>query len=198
MTTNITIDKNQDQKSTEPNRRDEAGAANPSTWQLHWVHIWAIYNPVTNTIAGLFSLSATAPTLPSGYTHKAYVGAVYNNSSGNFISFFQRNNQARCTYGSFANFLTNGQIPLNEWNPLTPNIPPTARIAISYMALLASGVGVIFSLKGNDNGNAYYRYTIPGASGLTEVLFPVNESGNLYIKIIDVDNVHLQTTGWEF
>ncbi|MBI5177749.1 MAG: hypothetical protein HZA04_00635 [Nitrospinae bacterium] len=198
MTTAVIIDKNIAQISTQPNYRDEAGAANPSTWQSHWVHIWAIYNPVTNTIAGLFSLSATAPTLPSGYTHKAYVGAVYNKSSGDFISFFQRNNQARCTYGSFANFLTIGQIPLDTWTALTPDIPRTARIAISYMALLASGVGVIFSMKGSDNGNAYYRYVIGANSGLTEVLFPVNESGNLYIKIIDVDNVHLQTTGWEF
>jgi hypothetical protein len=43
---------------------------------------YVIYNPTTLATAGLFSLSATAPTLPSGYTFFARIGAVRTDSSG--------------------------------------------------------------------------------------------------------------------
>jgi hypothetical protein len=39
-----------------------------------WYSVWVIYNGTTT--AGLLSTSATAPTLPSGYTYKARVGWV--------------------------------------------------------------------------------------------------------------------------
>lgn len=41
-----------------------------------WYAVWVIYDPTTPTVAGLLSLSSTAPTLPSGYTYKARVGWV--------------------------------------------------------------------------------------------------------------------------
>jgi hypothetical protein len=48
-------------------------------------YLYAIYNPSTLAVASLISASANSPTLPSGYTYKALVGWVYNDSSGNFI-----------------------------------------------------------------------------------------------------------------
>jgi hypothetical protein len=54
-----------------------------------WYYIWLIYNPSTQTTAGLFSTSTSSPTLPSGYTKKRLVGAVRNDSSGNFLEFYQ-------------------------------------------------------------------------------------------------------------
>jgi hypothetical protein len=65
-----------------PNALD-TGAEALSTWY----YIWVIYNGTT--VAGLFSLSATAPTLPTGYTHKALVGQVRNDGSLNFVRMFQ-------------------------------------------------------------------------------------------------------------
>jgi hypothetical protein len=41
-----------------------------------WYAVWVIYDPSTPTVAGLISTSATAPTLPTGYTYKARVGWV--------------------------------------------------------------------------------------------------------------------------
>jgi F0F1-type ATP synthase membrane subunit c/vacuolar-type H+-ATPase subunit K len=64
----------------------DTGAEAASTWY----HIWVIYNGTTT--ASLLSASSTAPTMPSGYTYKKYVGAVYNNSSSNFKGFFQNGN----------------------------------------------------------------------------------------------------------
>lgn len=46
-----------------------------------WYSVWVIWNGTTT--AGLLSTSATAPTMPSGYTHKARVGWIRTDSSGN-------------------------------------------------------------------------------------------------------------------
>ena len=54
-----------------------------------WYYLYVIYNGTT--VAGLISASATAPTMPSGYTYKGLVGAVRNDGSSNFINFRQTN-----------------------------------------------------------------------------------------------------------
>lgn len=54
-----------------------------------WYYIYVIYNPSTATIASLMSLSATAPTLPSGYTFFARVGSCRTDGSNNLIGFKQ-------------------------------------------------------------------------------------------------------------
>lgn len=64
----------------------DTGAEGSSTWYYGWV----IYNPTTGTVAGLLSTSATAPTMPSGYTFKALVTAVRNDGSSNFIRYTQK------------------------------------------------------------------------------------------------------------
>lgn len=57
-----------------------------------WYHLWVIAK-ADGTKSVIFSTSATAPTMPTGYTYKAYLGAVYNNDSGNFIKFHQTGNR---------------------------------------------------------------------------------------------------------
>lgn len=46
-----------------------------------WYSLWVIWNGTTT--AGLMSLSATAPTLPGGYTHKARVGWIRTDNTAN-------------------------------------------------------------------------------------------------------------------
>lgn len=55
----------------------DVGASVASTWYS----VWVIWNGTTT--AGLLSLSATAPTVPSGYTHKARVGWVRSDGTAN-------------------------------------------------------------------------------------------------------------------
>lgn len=61
----------------------DTGAEANSTWY----YVWAIYDGTNKR--GLISTSSTAPTMPSGYTYKALVGAVYNSAGGNFLDFYQ-------------------------------------------------------------------------------------------------------------
>lgn len=53
-----------------------------------WYYIYVIYNPTTQTVSGLCSLSATSPALPSGYTYSGLVGiANYIGITGPIYAF---------------------------------------------------------------------------------------------------------------
>ena len=66
------------------NGRDQAGAFSSGTW----VHFYYIWNGTTLATLASASAPSTGPTLPSGYTHTAYVGAVY--FTANLASVFAR------------------------------------------------------------------------------------------------------------
>lgn len=62
----------------------DTGSEAGSTWYFLWVIAKA-----DGTVDSLLSLSSTAPTMPSGYTFKALVGAIYNDGSSDFINISQ-------------------------------------------------------------------------------------------------------------
>jgi hypothetical protein len=68
----------------------DAGSLANNTWYFHWV----IFNPTTGTTAGLTSVSATSPTMPSGYTFKARFGAHVTNGSAQFHRILQKGRRA--------------------------------------------------------------------------------------------------------
>lgn len=53
-----------------------------------WCYIWIIAK-ADGTVDGLLSTSSSSPTMPADYVYKTLVSAVYNNSSGDFVSFHQ-------------------------------------------------------------------------------------------------------------
>jgi len=48
-----------------------------------WYYTYFIYNPATGDVSSLASLSPTAPTLPSGYTHYRRMGAFRTDATAN-------------------------------------------------------------------------------------------------------------------
>ena len=71
-----------------------------------WYSVWVIWNGTTT--AGLLSLSSTAPTLPSGYTHKARVGWIRTDATANKfpLSFIQYGKKVQYKLASASNLLT--------------------------------------------------------------------------------------------
>lgn len=62
-----------------------AGTPDTSTWY----HIWLIKRPDTGVVDVLASESATAPTMPTNYTLKRRIGAVYRTSGAAIRAFTQ-------------------------------------------------------------------------------------------------------------
>lgn len=88
-----------------------------------WYHLWIIAKP-DGTINGLMSLSSTAPTLPSGYTYKGYVGAIYNDGSGDLIDYLQRGDVVDTASGTP---LSSGSATSVTSVSLAAIVPSTAR-----------------------------------------------------------------------
>jgi hypothetical protein len=67
------------------NKLDTGARANSTTY-----HVFKIYKTSDGSSEDLFSLSATAPTLPSGYSSFRWVNAIRTDASGNIIGFLNR------------------------------------------------------------------------------------------------------------
>lgn len=53
-----------------------------------WYYVWLIENS-SGTVSGIYSLSSTAPTLPSGYIYDVRIGAVRANGSAQLLQVLQ-------------------------------------------------------------------------------------------------------------
>lgn len=127
----------------------DTGAEAASTWY----HIWAIAK-ADGTKKTLASLSATAPTMPSGYTFKAYLGAVFNKSSSDFISMRQKN---RRVYRENIKVLSSGTAATWESVSLANAIPITADSISGYNeAGLGLHLGIHLSPEGSDVGMSFF------------------------------------------
>jgi hypothetical protein len=58
-----------------------------------WYHVFLIMRPDTGLVDVLFSLSATAPTMPANYTKKRRIGSIKTDTSGNIFGFSQLGDQ---------------------------------------------------------------------------------------------------------
>ena len=65
-----------------------------------WYAWYAIYDAATATAAGLFSTSFTSPTLPSGYTYYALLGAFLTDGSGNLYRILQKGRRGQYVIGT--------------------------------------------------------------------------------------------------
>lgn len=108
----------------------DTGAETANTWYS----LWAIYNPTTNTLACLASISATAPTMPAGYTYKARFGWLRNDASANLWRTIQKGCRAAISIGTnptTSPLIVNGssgdpRIPTWTAVGVTNFVPPTA------------------------------------------------------------------------
>lgn len=120
------------------NGRDQAGAFSNASW-LHFYWIWN-----GSTLATIASTVAppTGPTLPTGYTHWAYAGAVYLDGSGNLKRTRLR--------GAWAYYEAGQVTSLNATTPSTTEqtigvsalVPPNAlAMQLDAQVGLTSGAG---------------------------------------------------------
>jgi len=96
-----------------------------------WYSLWVIYNPTTQTAAGLISLSATAPTYPSGYTFKARAGWIRTDGTANKypLSFIQYGRRVQYKVASNSNLTAFPS--LASGNQGDVSIPTWAAVSVS-------------------------------------------------------------------
>jgi hypothetical protein len=102
------------------NGRDQAGAFSNSSW----VHFYWIWNGTTLATISSATAPPTGPTLPSGYTHWAYAGAVYLDSGGALYRI--RIKGSWCRYDDYKTALSAGSSSTEANVSLSALIPPNA------------------------------------------------------------------------
>lgn len=126
----------------------DAGALGASSWYAKWL----IYNPATNTLAGLVSLSGTAPAMPAGYTFKVRVGWLRTTAGSIFIKIIQ--------YGRRAQYIVDGAaltgLPQMASSAVTlgggVSAPTWVAIATAnFVPTTAARIAVVLSTGGNDS-----------------------------------------------
>lgn len=143
----------------------DAGALAANTWY----NLFIISNGVT--VAGLASLSATAPTMPSGYVYKMRVGAMKTGGSSTFLRNRIVGNRAqyRVVSGSTTPNLpimasgSSGDTGTPTWTAIAVGayVPPTAVGIIGSIGGGASGGGTTFMVAPNDDYGSINSATNP-------------------------------------
>lgn len=87
-----------------------------------WYYIWAIAQ-ANGTASIIMSLSSTAPTMPTGYTYKGLVSAVFN-KGGNFLTYRQFGDEVY--FRGEENVLTNGSATSETAVSVANQVPPIA------------------------------------------------------------------------
>lgn len=173
-----------------------------------WYSVWVIWNGTT--AAGLLSLSTNAPTLPSGYTHKARVGWVRTDGTANKypLAFKQigRNIQYVVAAGSNMAALpimasgVLGNISGPTWVAAATGAyaPPTAFAFDGVVAPASNGTAMVAP---NNQYGVYSSTTNPppvviSANGFCNAKFRmILETANLYLAL--GSGGFLAAAGWE-
>lgn len=179
-----------------------------------WYAVWLIRKP-DGTTAGLFSLSATAPTMPSGYTFKARLGWVRTDASGNkyLLQTLQLGRRAQYVVTVATNTAAMpkmasgvaGTVATPVWVAVaTGNFVPVTASEIEICIGAPDGTSLVVVAAPNNSYGTYNSTTNPppvglsGPSGLT--LPPVQgslilETSNIY-WISSLTNGALYAAGW--
>ncbi|MHA3052540.1 hypothetical protein [Acinetobacter sp. ANC 4640] len=190
----------------------DTGTLALSTW--YYVHV--IYNPTTQTQAALFSLSATAPTLPSGYTFFARVGVVRTDSTANkyllqTIQYGKRVQYAVLSGSNTAALPVIASGSQGTWSATAPvyvsasisnSVPPTAPSIKLKVSGYNGGTAVFTGVAPNASYSGVSSAAPPIISGdstaaaTTQSCDIILESSNIYIYSSGAGGL-FQCIGWE-
>ena len=194
----------------------DVGAANSQTAST-WYSVWVIWNGTT--ISSLLSLSASSPTMPSGYTHKARVAWVRTDASGNKypLGFMQTGRRARYRIQAGTN-VTSVPLMVNgaQGNPLgnTPTyipiavaafVPPTATVICLTLSAYVANSSAIAAPNTSYQGISSTNSVAAPLSVSLQAAAPTHmaatgdfviESANVYYASTGVP-AGLSCNGWE-
>lgn len=114
----------------------------------NWYYVWVIKNPTNGLVRGLFSLSDTSPTMPSGYTKKRLLGAVRYRVS-TIKQFYQQTtgSSREFMWDDRSNILTGGQPSNGVWTDanISDLVPITSRSRWAFLNIGCRNAGTASS-----------------------------------------------------
>lgn len=143
----------------------DAGALGVSTWY----YVWAIAKPDgTNNV--LLSASATAPTMPTGYTYKALLG-VRRTTSASVLERDEQRGATVCKVRGVEDVVFSGAAGVTVWTSqsIASFVPPNATKASLLMGLNTTGTRSI-GVRGDPSYGAGSDYG-EGASAALDSTF---------------------------
>ena len=152
-------------------------------------YFWIIYNPTTATTAGLMSASATAPTMPTGYTYKRLVGEVYYTAGGTNAftgthragdEVYFENAQAILNSGGGAFTVTASMVAKD-----LPVTVPSGAIKL-HLELGSTSSGTYTDLMIAPDVNTRFEVCSPGAHSATP---SISASGAYYPFFVDMKHL---------
>ena len=169
-------------------------------------HGFLIRNPATGAVDLLWSLSPTAPTLPSGFTQKRRIGSIIKQPAG-IMSFIQKGNTFRTSPIVVESFVATALSGL----VVVPNVPTGISFdALIYANLsttsnstaitLAAGSPGVAALSGLVDLRAY-AYVAGSITGALASTVPISTDTSARIqRAVSIDsgsgNATLSCSGW--
>lgn len=141
-----------------------------------WYSIWVISNG--STVAALASLSATAPTMPSGYTFKARVGWLRTDASGNkyplnFVQFGRKVQYGILSTSNVTTFpvVASGTPPGSITSISLSNVIPSTASKINGSAVMGGSTGAVISLYSTSDANSVFLNSSQPATSTLRIPF---------------------------
>ncbi len=183
-----------------------------------WYALYVIWNGTTTS--GLISLSATAPTMPSGYTHRARVGWIMTDGTANKypLSFIQKGNMFQYVVSAGSNVTKAPQMASGNQGSGIASSPTWAAVSISNFAPstaksiiltagatnISAGTGFLIASNSSMGGNISTNPSICGfdmgggtmAVSTSQQLKILLESSNIFAWAF-VSTFFLSCYGWE-
>lgn len=176
-----------------------------------WYYVYVIYNGTTT--AGLFSLSSTSPTLPSGYTYFARVGAVRTDSSGSkyLLQTLQYGRRAKyiSVYGLYP-LIDNGATGTftgSVYTPVAASVSTVVPTTASGISILMTSGNTSTPYAASPNNNGYSGWTASNcpplnaniSSGVNDTMTAdwILESTNIYWACGSSSTTSIYCTAWE-
>ena len=176
-------------------------------------YLFAIYNPATQTSDALFSASKTSPTLPSGYTKKKYIAALYTDGSANIQSGSYTFSESSYRFRYSTRILdlnkTSG-LSTSSRSAETISCPPHT-VASASLYLQAPNISSVVSIVVTEDGeadvaptsfptiNAFYNGAAYFWNNTVEIAAKVNSASQIYLRSTygTVTFFKWITLGWE-
>lgn len=152
----------------------DTGSEASNTWYATFI----IYNPTTQTAAALLSLSATAPTLPAGYTFFVRTGWVRNNASSNLYRTIQQGNKAQYIIGT--NPTVTLAVALQNVGTFSVTSPTLASVSLASFVPATASAAVLVSSRSYKSGAAANTVVAPSTAWGGANRGPTGSAGNLY------------------